>query len=184
MPIISVSEFQPFAARQGIDTVLPLSFSFDRDVIETIKTGLRSFRRESGDTNVGGWLPEHRAWFIERDAWLCVRSHLQDAGYDVIGPEAEEDRPARQPLPLAASRAAPVTPASDSTFRRALDALDSVHDRADQLCQELRDKPPDPAETVAVLGAAVAASASLSAENIAGLTDVVRQGKQPRSRSA
>jgi hypothetical protein len=98
-------------------------------------------------------------------------------------------RPSRQLLPIAESPALTTTaprtlPPANDTLNRALDALDSVHDRADQLRNELRNKPPDQAAAVAVLGAVVAAAANLSAENVAGLTDAIRQGKLPRKRSA
>jgi hypothetical protein len=97
-------------------------------------------------------------------------------------------RPSRQPLPIAESPALTTTaprprPAND-TLNRALDALESVHHRADQLRNELRTAPPDHAAAVAVFGAAVAASANLSVENIDSLTDAVRQGKLPRRKTA
>ncbi len=102
---------------------------------------------------------------------------------------APKSRPGRQPLPItspatpAAPSATPL-PASNTTLARTLDVLDCVHDRSAELREELRSKPPDQAEVTALFGAALAASANLSAENITSLTNAVRQGRLPRRKGS
>jgi hypothetical protein len=92
MTVIHVSAFQPFESRRGIDTVLALRFRFDRDLVELLKEALRQARCDLDlEYQAGGWLPQERAWFCEREAWPSVRAQLRLAGYDVTGPEAEAD---------------------------------------------------------------------------------------------
>jgi hypothetical protein len=88
MSIIHVSAFQPFESRRGVDTVLALRFRYDPDVIEVLKDAIRRASRDRGIRNAGGWLAEHRSWFVERQAWPCVRDQLRQAGYTLVGPEA------------------------------------------------------------------------------------------------
>jgi hypothetical protein len=87
---IHVSAFQPFESRQGVDTVLALKFRYAPELIGALKGALHRAARVLGLRNVGGWLPEHRCWFVERDAWPLVRERLLAAGvYRFKGPEAD-----------------------------------------------------------------------------------------------
>jgi hypothetical protein len=92
MAQVHVSAFQPFSSRRGVDTVLALQFRYDAEVIEVLKDALRKATRDLGIYNAGGWLAEHRSWFVERAAWPIVRDHLRRAGYTLVGPEANESR--------------------------------------------------------------------------------------------
>jgi len=91
--------------------------------------------------------------------------------------------PARSPAPTPALPAI-VSPAGTSTLARALDALDCVHDRSAELREELSSKASDQAQAAALFGAALAALASLSAENVTSLTAAIRAGKLPRRATA
>jgi hypothetical protein len=99
MSHVYVSAFQPFASRRGVDTVLALRFKYDPDLIATLKDALQEARSRGYAFQPGGWLAEERCWFVERQAWPCVRSHLRDAGYSVfLSPgvnESEEPPPGR-----------------------------------------------------------------------------------------
>jgi hypothetical protein len=82
-PSIHVFAFQPFSSRTGFDTVLGLRFSFDRDLVELLKEALRNLK-PGFPGSPGGWLPEHRAWFVERAVWPAVSTRLRAAGCDVV----------------------------------------------------------------------------------------------------
>lgn len=77
-----------------------------------------------------------------------------------------------------------------STLDIALALLDDLTQRATELRKKLRDgiasdgKPLDHASTLAAFGAATAAVANLSPENLASLDRAVRQGKLPRKKRA
>jgi hypothetical protein len=198
-----VSAFQPFESRVGVDTVLKLEFRYDAGLIATLKDAIGRARHTVGGKNLGGWLPEHKVWFVERRAWEVVRRHLLAAGCQLVGPEEDEDhaagadlssgttlprRAGRQPLPMAvaappSSVAIPI-PTTANLVKRAIAELNHVRDRAGEMMRELRETPPEHSVVVTVLSAAIAANANLSSENIASLTDAVRQGKLPRKRIA
>jgi hypothetical protein len=114
--MINVSAFQPFETRIGVDTVLKLEFRYHADLVATLKDAIQRARHVRGGKNLGGWLPEHKAWFVERRAWDIVRQYLLSAGCELVGPEENEDHAARaypssgttlprrterQPLPIA-----------------------------------------------------------------------------------
>jgi hypothetical protein len=91
-------------------------------------------------------------------------------------------------LPLAASPGpAPAlptpTPAGNATLTRAIEALDSVRERSAELREELKGKQPDQAEAAALFGAALAASANLSVENLDSLKQAIRAGQLPRRKT-
>lgn len=77
-----------------------------------------------------------------------------------------------------------------STLSTTLALLDEVAERAIRLRNDLRDgiaadgKSLDREGTLALHGAALAAVANLSRENIADLTEAVRQGRLPRRKGA
>jgi hypothetical protein len=90
---IRVTRFQPFSSRTGVDTVVGLAFRYDADLVAKLKTILREARshcRVSG--HPGGWLDEHRKWFVEPAAWPFVRRRLEAAGCVLVeDPSAEEN---------------------------------------------------------------------------------------------
>jgi hypothetical protein len=89
--MIRVSAFQPFESRQGVDTVLALRFQYDPELIESLKLALRRASYLKYIKNPGGWLAEHRCWFVEREAWPIVQEHLRADGYAYISsPEVDE----------------------------------------------------------------------------------------------
>jgi hypothetical protein len=59
MPHIHISSFQPFASRQGVDTVLALRFRFDRELVDTLKATLKAAKNSANlrapRTLVAGW---------------------------------------------------------------------------------------------------------------------------------
>ena len=69
------------------------------------------------------------------------------------------------------------------TQGQAFDILDNLIRRATDLRQELRSKPPERGSVLAIFGAALAASANLSADNLASLTTAIRSGRLPRRRA-
>jgi hypothetical protein len=89
---VRVRAFQPFSSRVGLDTVAGLEFAYDRDLIAVLKEGIRDARRWFGRPNLGGWLPEHRKWFVEWIAWPTVKDHLERAGHTVEDAGAGEHR--------------------------------------------------------------------------------------------
>jgi hypothetical protein len=89
---VRVRPFQPFSSRVGVDTVAGLSFPYDAGVVAVLKDGIAEARRRFGRPNLGGWLPEHRRWFVEWVAWPTVRRHLLDAGHTADDAGAGERR--------------------------------------------------------------------------------------------
>jgi hypothetical protein len=80
-----MGQFQPFPTRRDHDTVVKLRFAFDRDLIELLKRSLRAYRPYAAPWRTcGGWLPDERAWFVERGCWPHVRRALESAGHRVI----------------------------------------------------------------------------------------------------
>jgi hypothetical protein len=80
---IDVTEFQSFASRVGVDTVLALRFPYSEGVVETVKEALRDMRHLGGVKNPGGWLADRKLWFVERVAWPHVRGLLLARGHMV-----------------------------------------------------------------------------------------------------
>jgi hypothetical protein len=78
---IDVSRFQPFQSRVGKDTVLGLRFGYDPELVAVLKSAVREAARALGVGFRGGWLPEHKLWFVENDAWPSVRRRLLEAGH-------------------------------------------------------------------------------------------------------
>jgi hypothetical protein len=78
---VDVAEFQPFASRAGMDTVLALKSGYDPEPVETVKEGLAYARQWAGVKNPGGWLRDRRVWFVERAAWPYVRDLLEARGH-------------------------------------------------------------------------------------------------------
>jgi hypothetical protein len=96
MAEILVRAFQPFSSRAGVDTVLALAFRYDPELIAQLKAALRETGRSAGVRQPGGWLPEHRVWFVERCVWPDVRARLLRHGHAV------RDEPAPRPGPAPA----------------------------------------------------------------------------------
>jgi hypothetical protein len=96
MPTIHVSSFQPFESRVGRDTVLALRFQYNAEVVEVLKQALRDAGRRLGRRNLGGWLEEHRVWFVERCAWPLVRERLAGIGCSFLDAEADSGRQERR----------------------------------------------------------------------------------------
>jgi hypothetical protein len=92
--LIRVHEFQPFASREGVDTVLGLTFRYDPALVGLLKAAIRSEGLRQGVKCPGGWLAEHRCWFVERPVWPAVREALARAGHAARG---EEQGPAACP---------------------------------------------------------------------------------------
>jgi hypothetical protein len=90
---IAVDVFQPFRSRQGIDTVVGLRCVYDPGFVEEIKRSLRSAGRWLKLKNPGGWLAEHRVWFVEWAAWPFVRDDLRRAGFEFGGEPLTEADP-------------------------------------------------------------------------------------------
>jgi hypothetical protein len=80
---VVVREFQPFASRVGVDTVLSLRSAYDPELVETVKRGLRDAQHLAGVKNPGGWLRDGRVWFVEHDAWPYVRDLLEAGGHTI-----------------------------------------------------------------------------------------------------
>jgi hypothetical protein len=100
---IRVRAFQPFASRAGVDTVLGLSFRYDQGLIDQLKAALREAGPHTGVKQPGGWLAEHRVWFVERCVWPDVRARLIRHGHTIHEGQAEAPRPKPAP-PRAADR--------------------------------------------------------------------------------
>jgi hypothetical protein len=89
--------------------------------------------------------------------------------------------PARTPLPLAQPTPEPASaPEPTDLLGRARQLLLAVTARANQL---QRQKPKDTAAATALFGAALAASATLSAENLHDLEEAARAGRLPREKA-
>jgi hypothetical protein len=86
---IIVRPFQPFESRVGIDTVLGLSFRYDAALIELLKSALRQAGARERVRNPGGWVREHKCWFVERAVWPAVRACLVRAGHEVVEHDPE-----------------------------------------------------------------------------------------------
>jgi hypothetical protein len=87
---IQAFSFQPFESREGRDTVVGLRFRYDPGLIQVLKDALRVAGETLYERNLGGWLPEHKAWFVERRAWRIVRQRLVEAGCVITGQPADE----------------------------------------------------------------------------------------------
>jgi hypothetical protein len=105
MTRITTFAFQPFESRQGRDTVVGLRFKYDPALIDTLKDAIRTAARHLRQRNLGGWLPEHKCWFVERRAWRMVRQRLVEAGCTITDEPAEES-PTPPPPPGATPPAA------------------------------------------------------------------------------
>jgi hypothetical protein len=87
---ITVKPFQPFGSRVGKDTVLGLYSRYDPDLVEVLKAAIKYAGAYAGVQSVGGWLPKHGCWFVERAVWPAVRASLEGAGHAVV---EQETRP-------------------------------------------------------------------------------------------
>jgi hypothetical protein len=96
---VKVVRFQPFPSRAGVDTVLGLSFTYDRAVVDTIKQTLGQEKARLGGTQ-GGWLAEHKLWFVEPATWPAVRRRLAAAGC-TFDEETAGTEPVPEPVPEA-----------------------------------------------------------------------------------
>lgn len=81
---IVVDTFQPFQSRSGMDVVMRLRFEYHPALIARLKALLAVYAVGSERKIVGGWLPEHRVWFVEPSVWDVVRDELQFLGYRIV----------------------------------------------------------------------------------------------------
>jgi hypothetical protein len=89
-----VPGFQPFPDR----AVVGLEFRFDADLVSRLKAILRQvWSSRGGRRYPGGWLADHRRWYIEPVAWPYVRRRLEDMGYDLVEDQDDEDDDADKP---------------------------------------------------------------------------------------
>ncbi len=77
--VIHAVEFQPFESRQGVDTVIGLTFPFNRPIAEILKQCFARYRQQLYDPehfihSAGGWLARERCWFVEHA--ICQRSNV------------------------------------------------------------------------------------------------------------
>jgi len=82
--VIHADRFQPFGSRQGIDEVVRLRFEYDSALIARLKAILAVYAVGHTSRTVGGWLPEHRCWFVECDVWAVVKMELLFLGHAII----------------------------------------------------------------------------------------------------
>ncbi len=85
---IRAFEFQPFESRQGRDTVIGLTFPFNRPIAEILKQCFARYRQQLYDPehfihSAGGWLARERCWFVEHAIWPTVQRELEAAGYEI-----------------------------------------------------------------------------------------------------
>jgi hypothetical protein len=81
--LIHVDRSQPFQSRLGLDTVVRLRFEYDAALVSRLKAILAVYAVGTPHKVVGGWLPEHRAWFVEPSVWDVVRMELLFLGHRV-----------------------------------------------------------------------------------------------------
>jgi hypothetical protein len=93
---IRAAVFQPFASRERIDVVVGLSFDYDPHLVEVLKATLRDVRAYHQGLPQGGWLKDHKKWFVEIAAWPRVKGRLTRLGYIVRGGPETEGEPARE----------------------------------------------------------------------------------------
>lgn len=82
---IYISTFQPFPSRLGVDVVMRLWFTFSPALVARLKALLAVYAVGHHLYRVvGGWLPEHRVWFIECDVWEVIKLELLFLGYRIV----------------------------------------------------------------------------------------------------
>ena len=81
---IRVDTFQPFESRQGFDEVVRLRFDYSHALVARLKAILAVYAVGAPQKVVGGWLPEHRCWFVEPEVWDVVRDELQFLGHQIV----------------------------------------------------------------------------------------------------
>ena len=85
LPItIYVDRFQPFSSRHGLDEVVRLRFDYSHALVARLKAILAVYAVGAPQKVVGGWLPEHRCWFVEPEVWDVVRDELQFLGHQIV----------------------------------------------------------------------------------------------------
>jgi len=85
---IRVSKFMPFESRQGSYVYKLQTSIYDAEYVRRLKHLLRELKWEACDPDrniyqAGGWLAEHRAWFVEPVIWPQVRKQLEYFGYSL-----------------------------------------------------------------------------------------------------
>lgn len=81
---IHADRFQPFQSRLGVDEVMRLQFDFDAALVARLKALLAVYAVGSQHRVIGGWLPKHRCWFVEPDAWAVVKLELLYLGHRIM----------------------------------------------------------------------------------------------------
>jgi hypothetical protein len=95
--MIDVTRFQPFGSRVGKDKVVGLKFSYSPAVVRLLKDAMQAAARSAGLRSQGGWLDEHRCWYVEPAIWPPVREKLIRAGCTLRGdPEFAREEEARR----------------------------------------------------------------------------------------
>lgn len=77
--------FQPFGSRVGKDKVISLRLDrYDPQVVKDLKAAIDKAQRILRKKNQGGWLPDHKCWFIESAAWDVVEDEMCKKGHDFM----------------------------------------------------------------------------------------------------
>lgn len=82
---IHTRRFQPFSSRQGVDEVMGVSFPYDARLVARLKALLAVYGVGHKYKTAGGWLAQHRCWFIEVDVWELAKLELLFLGYRIVG---------------------------------------------------------------------------------------------------
>jgi hypothetical protein len=104
MTHIHVVQFRPFSDRDV--AMVGLEFRYDAGLVAQLKAILRqAWSRCAGRRYPGGWLAEHRRWYVEPGAWPYVRRRLEESGYTLVedgdedADEEDDDGAAAKPTP-------------------------------------------------------------------------------------
>ena len=86
--VIRIDTFQPFESRIGIDCVMRLAFDYDSVLVSHLKKILAAYKTDAVNPTLrrmtpGGWLSQHRCWFLEPCIWEAVRFELEFSGYRI-----------------------------------------------------------------------------------------------------
>lgn len=97
--------FRPFESRQ--DAVVGFRFRYDKKMVAAIKRIIRAHNSRVVDSarriyHAGGWLPEHKCWFVEEPVLPAVLDAFRAAGYEIRWFRRPEDASGyRLPGPVA-----------------------------------------------------------------------------------
>ncbi len=82
---IRVFRFQPFASRKGQEPMIGLKFTFNWQVVSTLKQLLKLYRGQAANSSMlrysaGGWLSQYACWFVEPVVWPDMQNELRQIG--------------------------------------------------------------------------------------------------------